>query len=401
MIDSTRISPLADTTRPDTPLLILNLSPYITQSVDSVLTYPLELNKPPKGYHWYLKNAPVGLSIGRDNGIIGFRAAKNYFQSGKLKYDFPYRVGVVAQNALKPADKVDTSFVIQFFNTEIIPTKVKPSVGNLIHVEEGQALDFKVQCETGSFPFDEILFSSSVPLSAYSLGRSCEAEFKWQIPYTFVSEHDSAKVKLVTLVFTGINKFGARDSAQVRVVVHDALNYDEAKLAYQQTITQVNQYILQLKYAFLVLDKKIRGNKTARTSFDLAAASTALSGTVLTTSASTGAQNAGKILPGIGVALVPVKEAASPQKTVEQNQASLVRSTIRRLEYMMSDNQLVGDKDEQIVAKTAKLKDELRQARVQLIDIPVEIDSNMSAAELDKYFNSPKVNKKYRLKRGG
>jgi hypothetical protein len=36
---------------------------------------------------------------------------------------------------------------------------------------------------------------------------------------------------------------------------------------------------------------------------------------------------------------------------------------------------------------------------VQLVDIPVEITSDMTERQLNEYFNSPKVNKKYRVKR--
>lgn len=103
-------------------------------------------------------------------------------------------------------------------------------------------------------------------------------------------------------------------------------------------------------------------------------------------------------MPSVGVALVPVKEAASPTKVVEQNQASVVRTSIKRLEYMISDNMRIGDKDPDIVKKTSKLKEELKQIQIQLIDIPVDITNNMSAKELNDYFTNPKVNKKYRLK---
>jgi len=41
----------------------------------------------------------------------------------------------------------------------------------------------------------------------------------------------------------------------------------------------------------------------------------------------------------------------------------------------------------------------LKQIQIQLIDIPVDITNNMSEQELNEYFNSPKVNKKYRLKK--
>jgi hypothetical protein len=60
---------------------------------------------------------------------------------------------------------------------------------------------------------------------------------------------------------------------------------------------------------------------------------------------------------------------------------------------------LNGDKDPDITKKTAKLKDELKQTQIQLIDIPIEETNNMTEEELNAYFNSPKVNKKYRLKK--
>ncbi len=60
---------------------------------------------------------------------------------------------------------------------------------------------------------------------------------------------------------------------------------------------------------------------------------------------------------------------------------------------------LVGEKDPDIIKKTQKLRDELTQVQLQLIDVPVVEDSTDSK-ELDEYFNNPKVNKKYRLKSG-
>src|SRR4029078_2010272 len=119
------------------------------------------------------------------------------------------------------------------------------------------------------------------------------------------------------------------------------------------------------------VDKKIKKTKGARTSFDLTSATSALTGTVLTTTGGPSSQTAGKILPSVGIALVPVKEATAPNKTVEQNQASLIRSSIKRLDYMLYDYSLVGDKDPAVVAKTAKLKEELKQSQMQLIDVPV------------------------------
>lgn len=378
----------------DSVLRIINLNPSFTQHVDSSLSYQFEINRDPSKYYWFLKNSPVGLKINKDNGLLTFRAEKSYFLSGKLKYDFPYKVAIGVQNLLNPNDRIDTSFTLLFFNTDIIPSKVKPTVNGTLYVDEGETVSFKVQCETGSFPIEDILFSSSVPIKNYSLVNKCNDEFSWTPDFDFVKK-DSI---VVNLSFIATTKFQLRDTANVKIVVKNALNYPLALDEYNQTVRKLNTYILELKYTFLQLDKGLKKNKTARTGFDLTGASTALTGTILSTSSGAGAQNVGKVLPSVGVALVPIKEAAVPAKVVDQNQASLIRTSIKRLEYMLTDNTLVGEKDADIVQKTNKLKDELKQAQVQLIDIPVDISSTMTEEELNNYFNSPKVNKKYRLK---
>jgi hypothetical protein len=144
------------------------------------------------------------------------------------------------------------------------------------------------------------------------------------------------------------------------------------------TLANVKNYILRLKYTFLQLDRKLRKTKNTRTTFDLTSATTALTGTILSTAGGESSQTAGKILPSVGIALVPVKEATAPNKTVEQNQASLIRSSIKRLDYMLYDYSLVGDKDPAVVSKTAKLKEELKQSQMQLIDVPVDITNDMT-----------------------
>ena len=58
----------------------------------------------------------------------------------------------------------------------------------------------------------------------------------------------------------------------------------------------------------------------------------------------------------------------------------------------------MGEKDMDIVKKTTKLKDELKQTQIQLIDVQIDETNNMTEEQLNEYFNSPKVNKKYRLK---
>ena len=73
-------------------------------------------------------------------------------------------------------------------------------------------------------------------------------------------------------------------------------------------------------------------------------------------------------------------------------------ASIKRLEYMIGENALVGEKDWEVAKKTNKLKDELKQIQIQLIDVPIEFTNDLTEEELNRYFNSPKVNKKYRLK---
>jgi hypothetical protein len=379
-------------------LRIINLNANFIQHVDSSNVYQFRINRDPSLYYWYIKNAPVGLTINKDNGKLSFKVAKNYFLSGKLKYDYPYNVGVTVQSLEDPNDKIDTAFFISFYNTEIIPSMLKLSVSGVLTIDEGETVSFRVQCESGSFPFESILFNSTVSIKDYTLVKLCNDEFNWTPGFDFVKETDPNKEKSFTVGFIGITRFQAKDTATVRIVVKNALNYPQANLEFDLVNKNIRSYILQLKFAFKQIDKRLKKVKTFRTGFDLTSASTALTGTILNTSSSESAQRTGKILPSVGVAIVPIKEATAPNKSVEQNQASQIRSTIKRLEYLLTDNVLVGERDIDIVRKTNKLKDELKQAQVQLIDIPVEISADMTEENLNNYFNSPKVNKKYRLK---
>ncbi len=386
----------------DSTLRITNLNPYISLHVDSVLSYPLAINRESNRYYWYLKNAPVGLKINKDNGMLTFKAEKSFFLTGKLKYDEEYTVKMGVQNLSNPRERVDTSFTLVFYNTEVILPKLKPSVGATLIAEEGETISFNVQCEAGNFSIDDILFTSNISISGYKTVRKCGDEFTWTIPFDFVKETDTVKTKVLNLSFIGTTtKFQIRDTANVRITVRDALNYPRAKQEYDVVYNQVRKYALQLKGTFAQVDRKIRKNKGARTTFDLTSATSALTGTILSTSGGASAETAGKILPSAGVALVPVKEATAPNKVVEQNQASLIRAAIKRLDYMQYEYTLVGDRDPQITAKTAKLKEELRQAQMQLIDVPIDTMDDMTEEEVNKYFNNPKVNKKYRVNNKG
>jgi hypothetical protein len=382
----------------DTVLRIRNLNPYITLHVDSTLLYNLEINKNPSHYFWYLKNSPLGLKINKDNGLLTFKADKSYFLSGRLKYDYPYKVNVGVQNMSNPKENADTSFTIVFFTTEIVPSHLKPSVNNTLFIEEGDTISFKVDCEAGSFPIETISFFSNIPIRNNTIVKKCDDDFTWAVPFDFIRESDTIKQKLLLLNFVGTNKFFLRDTAIVKIYVKDALNYPVMLDEYNKTTKMVSNYILQLKYAFVQLDKRVKGTKNTRTTFDMTTASTALGGTILSSASTAGAQTAGKILPSAGVALVPVKETVAPPKNAEQNSASLIRSSIKRLEYMERENSLTGEKDMDIVKKINKLKDEMKQIQIQLIDIPIDENSIMTEEQLNDYFNSKKVNKKYRLK---
>ena len=391
--------PLSDTVKKaeDSVLRIRNLNPYFSLHVDSTLTYQLEINRDPTKYFFFMKNAPVGLKL-KENGLLTFKADKSYFLSGRLKYDFEYKINIGVQNLNDPKDRVDTSFTIVFFTTEVVASHVKPTVSNVLYMDEGDTISFKVQCETGTFPIETINFYSSIPIKTNSVIKSCNDDFVWSPPYDFVKESDSGKVKLLQLYFVGTNKIFMHDTALIKIYVKDALNYPYMVEDYGLTVKNIRTYILRLKYAFFQLDKKVKKTKNTRTDFDLSTATTALGGTVFSSASSQDAKTAGTILPSVGVAMVPVKEAVAPTLTAEQNQAALIRSSIKRLEYTMRDNALVGEKDLDIVKKNAALKTELKQTQVQLIDVPLEETSSMTEEQLNAYFNNPRVNKKYRLK---
>lgn len=381
------------------PLRIKNLNPYFTLHVDSTLNYNLEINKDQSNYYWFLRNSPVGLRINKDNGQLTFKADKSLFLSGKLKYDNEYRVNIGVQNLNDPTKRVDTFFSILFYNTDIIHSRVKPTVSSTLTVEEGDTVSFKVQCENGNFSIDNITFFANLPLKNFTLVKKCDDDFIWSPPFDFVKDTDSAKVKVLMLSFVGTNKFNVRDTANVRVIIKDALNYPLAKREYELQRSIVETYQITLMSTFVQLDKRVKRIKNTRTTFDITGSTTALTGSIMATSTSEGTKKTGQIMPGVGVSLVPIKEAVAPQKVSEQNQAQAVRAAVRRLNFMLQENELVGERDPEITRKMNKLKEELKQTQIQLVDVPLELTTPMSRDELDKYFNSPKVNKKYRMKK--
>ncbi len=398
--DTTEIKVKTDSNfvkKEDTLLRIKNFSPYFTLHVDSTLDYHFEINRDPSQYYWYLKNSPVGLKINKDNGILHFKADKSYFLSGKLKYDSEYKVLLGIQNLNDPTDKVDTAFTLVFYNTDIIPSKIKPTVSSDLIIEEGDTLNFKLQCDDGSFPIESITYYSSSPIHSITPIAHCGDDFTWEAPYDFIKDDEKVNQKSLIINFIGTDKFFNHDTATVKITVKQSINYPYRLIQYDKISKDIETYILQLKSTFRILDQKVKHTKNTRTTFDLTSASTALGGTIFSSLPTQSEQTTGKILPSVGVALVPVKEAVAPSKAYEQNSASLVRSDIKRLQYLLTDNMLIGEKDPDILKKTQKLRDELTQVQLQLIDVPVVEDAT-SSKELDEYFNNPKVNKKYRLK---
>jgi hypothetical protein len=384
----------------DSALRIMNLSPFFSIQADSVLTYDFKINKPLDNYFWYIKSAPVGLKIDKNTGILFFKADKNLFKSGRLKFDVPYKVEFGVQNLRNAAEKIDTSFNLLFFSTEINVSKLKPTVGSIVQLEEGDSIKFKVQCDEGTFPIEQININSNLPITNFKSVKNCNDEFQWMVPYDFIREGDTAKQKILVLQFIATDKLRNNDTATVRLFIRPGVNYPQKLIEFNQISDEMKKYIKDLKLAFFVLSNEIEKTKTNRTYFDIGSSSTAMLGTILSTSAqSTGAKNFGKVLPSLGLTLVPVKETVSPNKVQEQNVASQIRATIKRLEFMLSEYNLTGEKDIDILTKTKKLKDELKQSQLQLIDLPlVEFDPRYTQEDAEKYFNNPKVNKKYRMK---
>ena len=398
--DSIHLAIPMDTVVVEPPLRIINLNPFFTVHVDSIINYDLKINKEPTQYYWYLKNAPVGVKLDRNTGNLYFKAEKSFFKSGRLKYDEPYRILMGVQNLENPEDNVDTSFTIVFYNTEIVAPKVKPTVSNVLYVEEGDSIRFRVQCEQGSFPVEQVTMLSNMPISNYQAVKKCDDEFRWMVPYDFIRDGDTAKQKTLVLNFVSSDKFFNRDTAEVRVIVRPGIDYPLQYLIHKKASDECEQYVAKLKLAFYQLSRNVKKTKNTRTTFDITSSSAALAGTVANTTGTTeGAKNMGKILPSIGLTLVPVKEAVSPNKVQEQNAATQVRSVVKRLEYLVSDNALVGDKDPNVLAKTKKLQDELKEARRQLFELPInDFEGNVSKEDADRFFKDPKVNKNYRIK---
>ncbi len=231
----------------DTVLRIKNFTPYFTLHVDSTLEYNFEINKDPKQYYWFLRNFPVGLKIDKDNGVLKFKADRSFFLSGKLKYDNEYKVNLGVQNLNNDTDRVDTTFTLVFYNTEIIPSKVKPTVSGTLNIEEGDTLEFKLQCEEGSFPIESITYYSNFPIHSASPVTKCGDDFTWMPSYDFIKDDETPKQKLLIISFVGVDKFFNHDTAIVRIMVNQTINFPQKLIEYNAIVSHVENYIMQLK----------------------------------------------------------------------------------------------------------------------------------------------------------
>ena len=398
-VDSSKIAVVAIPIE-DSILRIINLNPFFTLQVDSSLSYALQINKTQENYYWFIKNAPLGLKIDKNTGLVTFKAEKGLFKSGKLKYDIPYKVELGVQNLKNPKERTDTIFTILIYSTEVIVSKLKPTIGSSMELEEGDSIRFRVQCEDGTFPIEQITILTNEPINKFKSVNKCDDEFAWMVPFNFIKENDTTRLKTLVIQFIGIDKFQNKDTATVRLRIRPGINYPEKITEYNMISDEMKKYITNLKLTFYVISRNIKNTKTTRTGFDISSSTTAMLGTILaTTGNSEGAKNTGKVLPSVGLTLVPVKEAVSPVRVQEQNTASQIRAAIKRLEYMYSEAVLVGERDPEIIYKMRKMREEIKQSKLQLVDLPlVEFDPRYTQEDADKYFNNPKVIKKYKLK---
>jgi len=225
-------------------------------------------------YFWYIKSAPVGLRIDKNTGLLFFRADKNLFKSARLKYDVPYKVEFGVQNLRNASERIDTSFNLLFFSTEINVTRLKPTVGNFVQLEEGDTIRFRIQCEEGSFPIDQITINANQPITNFKPVKKCNDEFEWTVPYDFIREGDTTRQKLLVLQFIGTDTYRNSDTATVRLFIKPGVNYPQKMQEYKLIADEIKKYIKDLKLTFFILSNEIEQTKKNRTYFDIGSSST-------------------------------------------------------------------------------------------------------------------------------
>jgi hypothetical protein len=244
-IDSIK-RPNSEVSNEDSILRIINLNPFFTLQVDSSLSYDLQINKNPQNYYWFIKNAPLGLKIDKNTGLISFKAEKGLFKSGKLKYDIPYKVDIGVQNLQNPKERAETGFTILIYSTEVIVSKLKPTIGSSMELEEGDSIRFRVQCEDGTFPIEQITILTNEPINKFKSVNKCDDEFAWMVPFNFIKENDTSRIKTLIIQFVAIDKFQNKDTATVRLRIKPGINYPEKMAEYNMISDEMKKYITNL-----------------------------------------------------------------------------------------------------------------------------------------------------------
>src|SRR5690606_11876953 len=110
--------------------------------------------------------------------------------SNRLQYDKEYMINIGVQSLKDPTERVDTTINILFYNTEILPSKLKLSTTSVVTINEGEPLNIGVQCENGTFPIENVTFYSSIALVDVQGINECGQSLIWTPNYEFVKETD-------------------------------------------------------------------------------------------------------------------------------------------------------------------------------------------------------------------
>jgi hypothetical protein len=133
-------------------------------------------------------------------------------------------------------------------------------------MDEGETISFKVLCESGSLPIEYIMTLTSFPIKYYTDVKACGDNFSWKIPYDFVNESESGGVKSVNLNFVGATKFKIRDTAQVKLIVRNALNYPMAVEEYKQMV-KIQKLCIVIEVHFSAIRQAVKENKIGTNHF--------------------------------------------------------------------------------------------------------------------------------------
>ncbi|RYZ75616.1 MAG: hypothetical protein EOP04_33110 [Proteobacteria bacterium] len=64
---------------------------------------------------------------------------------------------------------------------------------SVLNVEEGDTISFKIQCDNGSFPIEELTYLSNYPVKSTTPVTRCGDDFTWTAPFDFVKENEKVQ----------------------------------------------------------------------------------------------------------------------------------------------------------------------------------------------------------------